>query len=1177
MNKHSIFWEKNTNKYKHILRIMRIIAFMFFFSIMFSHATTSHSQDTKISLHLKSTTIKEACKEIEKQSGLVFVFADDTEDAIVKKVNVRANSRSISNILEDLLSNAGLKYRILEKQVVIYKEEKKIVPLEIRNIILNEEIQQLKKTITGRVVDQQGESIIGANVVEVGSTNGTITDVDGRFSLSVEENALLRISYIGYNNQEISTRGKTTLSITLQEDIQSLEEMVVVGYGSQKKASLVGAIVSTNAEAISRSGNPTNLAQALTGQLPGVTTITSTGEPGEDNPRILIRAQGTWNNSEPLVLVDGVERKMNDIDVSEVETISVLKDASATAVYGVKGSEGVILITTKRGKEGKAKLTVDANTAFKFISRVPDKLNSYDALLWRNTAIERELAVLETNWGQITPYDQVLLYQDGPHRNQYIPNTPYKYSEVFPDVDWADEMTKDLASSQRVNLNISGGTKFAKYFGSLAYTHEGDLMKSDLPNDQPYQAQWAYDRFNFRTNLDFNLTGSTILSVNLSGYVGKKMDSFNVSTSGDADFWTPFYNLSPSAFIPRWEDGYWGYTTKANVANPVAGLNNSGVEKHVRSQLTSDFTLRQELDFITKGLSFTAMLSYDTQFSSVGGTWDRSGAVKSRWVNPNIIYMDPLTESINDYVEGTDKNNLDWAPTPVYYYPENFGNIRGDGTDYWGVGSKHPPYRRLYYQGKIDWIRTLGLHDIAVTAVMNREEYASGSEFPRYREDWVGRITYNYDTRYLFETNAAYNGSEKFTREYRFGFFPSVALGWVVSNERFMEKLTWLDHFKIRYSIGKVGNDNYSGARWEYMTLWALDGRTRFGPNYTNSIYEQYIQSRVGNPDLKWEESTKQNLGFEVAVLKNLLNLNIEIFKDDRSGIFMTGSQRTSVPSMFGASPVSANIGETTSKGYEIELKFRKNFGKDLYLWTNLSRTHAKDKIVYMEDAELLPGYQKREGFQIGQTKSVLQHGYVDNWNEFYATTAANSGNGQRLPGDVYLIDFNGDGVIDSFDSAPYGYPTRPQNTHNMTFGIDYKRWSLMLQFYAVNNVTRNMDRFTPLQDNLNSTVYAIQNDYWTNDNPNASWKAPRFNDATSNGTLQLYDASYVRLKTAELSYRADSKWLKSMGISTVRLYLNGNNLFLWTAMPDDREDNSAGYSAYPVTRRINMGMSVNF
>lgn len=1035
-------------------------------------------------------------------------------------------------------------------------------------------IEKVQAVIHGTVIDNNGEPLPGVNVMIKGTSTGTITDINGHYTLSADEKDVLVFSFIGYVTQEIVVGSRRTLNVTLHEDVTSLDEVVVVGYGTQKKASLVGAIVSTNAEAISRSGNPTNLAQALTGQLPGVTTIMSTGEPGEDNPKILIRAQGTWNNSEPLVLVDGVERKMNDIDVSEVETISVLKDASATAVYGVKGSEGVILITTKRGKEGKPKLTVDANTTIKFISRVPSKLNSYDSFLWRNAAIERELAVLETNWGQITPYEQVLLFQPGPHRNQYIPNTPYKYSEVFPDVDWADEITKDLASSSRVNLNISGGTKFAKYFGSLSYTHEGDLMKSDLPNDQPYQPQWAYDRFNFRTNLDFNLTGSTIFSVNLSGYVGKKMDSFNLT---DAAFWEPFYNLAPSALIPRWDDGYWGYTTKGNITNPVSRLNNSGLEKNVRSQLTSDFTLRQDLDFITKGLSFTATLSYDTQFSSVGGVWDQSGAVKTRWVDPNIIYMDPITESMSDYVHGTDRSSLDWSPTPVWYYPESFGNISGTGQDYWGQSTKHPPYRRLFYQGKVDWIRSFGLHDVAVTGVMNREEYASGSEFGRFREDWIGRITYNYDTRYLFETNAAYNGSEKFTREYRFGFFPSLAVGWVISNERFMEKQTWLDNLKIRYSIGKVGNDNYTTLRWEYMDLWGLDGRTRFGQNFTNSAYEQHIQTTIGNPDLKWENSTKQNLGFEVAVLKNMLSLNLELFKDDRSDIFMTGTQRTSVPAFFGALPVSANLGETTSKGYEIELKFRKEIGRELYLWTNLSRTHAKDKIVYMEDAELLPTYQKREGFQIGQIKSVLQHGYVDNWNEFYATTPAGSGNPQRLPGDVYVIDFNGDGVIDSYDNAPYAYPTRPQNTYNSTLGVDYKKWSLMLQFYGVNNVTRNMDRFTPLQDNLNSTVYTDQNDYWTKDNPNASWKAPRFNDATSNGTLQLYDGSYLRLKTAEVSYRANTEWLKSMGISAVRFYVNGNNLFLWSAMPDDREDNSAGYSAYPVTRRINIGMSVNF
>ncbi|MDD4922725.1 MAG: SusC/RagA family TonB-linked outer membrane protein, partial [Bacteroidales bacterium] len=976
-------------------------------------------------------------------------------------------------------------------------------------------------------------------------------------------------------SQEMAIDEKSTLRVVLEDQSVGLEEVVAVGYGTQKKASVVGAIVTTDAKSLSRSGSPSNLAQALTGKLAGVTTITSTGEPGNEDPRILIRAQGTWNNSEPLILVDGVERKMNDIDISEVENISVLKDASATAVFGVKGSEGVILITTKRGKIGKPQMTVDASVTMKMLSKTPGKLDSYDALMWRNAAIEHELPVLEANWLRVLPMEQINLYR-GPNRDQLIPNTPYKYSEVFPNVDWAKEMVKPFATSNRVNFNVSGGTDFAKYFGSFSYTHEGDLINSGLNTGQPYKSQWAYDRLNFRTNLDFNITKTTTFLVNLSGYVGTKMDSYNISTSGDDDYWTPFYNQSPASFIPRWSDGRWGTTTVGLVPNALSGINNYGVEKHIRTQVSSDFALKQKLDFITKGLSLTGSLSYDTRFETTGGIWDRGYGSGNRYVDPNIIYMKP-GETYEDYTYGTNRAigqlDFDWVPLPVNYLAESFGSFNGDGLDYWGQSSPLP-YRRLSYQVKMDWTRKFDKHDLALTALMNREEYASGSEFPRYREDWVGRATYNYDDRYLFEVNGAYNGSEKFARKNRFGFFPSIAAGWMISNEKFM-KIDWLDKLKIRYSIGKVGNDNFSAARWAYQTIWSTGDYTLFGtPVTSNSPYLQYIESVIGNPDLKWEISQKQNVGLEVAVLKNMFNLNVEVYKDDRSGIFMSASQR-SLPAFFGAAPVAANIGKTTSHGYEVELKFQKMINNVNY-WSSISFTRAKDKVLYMEDAAGLPDYQKNQNFQIGQTRNHLSDGYIQNWDEIYSSVPSSTNNAQKLPGDIRIIDYNGDGVIDSYDSAPYGYPLRPQNTYNYSLGFDYKGWSVMLQFYGVNNVTRSVI-LAPLADGTYSTVYERQRDYWTPQNQDAAWKAPRFTNSTSDGTLSMYDGSYFRLKTAEIAYTIDNAWLKKLGANSLRVYLNGNNLWLWTAMPDDREDNSGVGTVYPMTKRINLGFSLNF
>ena len=598
--------------------------------------------------------------------------------------------------------------------------------------------QQPSRTLTGTVTDANSLPLPGVTVVVKGTTIGTITDAEGKYTISVPATAKsLQFSFVGMTSKDVAIGPQNTYSVTLQEEAQALGEVVVVGFGVQKKESVVGSIVTTTQEDLKRTGQPANLTQALTGQLAGVTTIQSTGEPGADDPRILIRAQGTWNNTQPLILVDGVERKMSDIDISEVDNISVLKDASATAVFGVKGSEGVILITTRRGQVGRPRLQVDADFTLKQVSKVPLKLDSYDGIRYANMAIEQELPVYANDWGKITPEQQLSYYRNHPgfDRNSFIPDanggvTPYRYSEVFPYVDWIKENTRKFGVSDRVNLNISGGTNFAKYFGSFSFMHDGDVLKSGIATDRPYRSQWGYDRFNFRTNLDFNVTKTTTLSVNLSGYVGIKYDSFYVNAQ--TQFWDGLYNTGPNPFPARWSDGAWGFSQLYQIRNPVANLNNAGVATHTRTQVSSDFILKQNLDFVTKGLTFTGSLSFDTQFNATGGIGEflNGGGGYSRWVDPNIIYMKP-GENYEMYTYGSNRAsgalNFDYVPQPVTYMPESTAGTGGQntGVDWWGV--KIPaPYRRLYYMAKLDYARKFGKHDVAVTGVFDREQWATG-------------------------------------------------------------------------------------------------------------------------------------------------------------------------------------------------------------------------------------------------------------------------------------------------------------------------------------------------------------------------------------------------------------------------------------------------------------------
>lgn len=1021
--------------------------------------------------------------------------------------------------------------------------------------------------IKGKVVDNNGgDPLPGVNVIVKGSYAGTITDVDGNYTITVNnKDVVLVFSFIGYTSRELQVGSKTIINVTLSDDVKILDEVVVVGYGQQKKQTVVGAVSSVSNEVLQRTGGVTNLAQALSGQLSGVTTMLSTGEPGNDDPRILIRGMSTWNNSEPLVLVDGVERKMNDIDVKEVESVSVLKDASATAVFGVKGAEGVIIITTKRGKIGKPTLSVEANTSMKLISRTPEKMDSYEGLKFRNNAIEYELPVKEDGWNYYIPQNILNRY-----RKPQAPGDEY----IFPNVDWTNEMLKDFAISQRVNLNIAGGTDFAKYFGSFSYTHDGDLMKSGLENGKGYKSQWGYDRINFRTNIDFNVTPTTILTTNISGYVGTKNESFY--SNDNHSVFNAFYKLSPSAFPVRFADGTWGYTPKANENNPVAGLSNTGLEKIIRTQVNTDFKIKQLLDFITPGLSAQAAFSYDNRFYSSGGIYDNSNYI-SKYIDPAIINKNP-EESDDNYIFYNPKtgiNDYDFYLQPPTYMSEG---IR-ESDPFGRRNDLQNSYRKTFYQFQIDYARNFKKHAVTAMAVMNREQYATGSSFPTYREDWVARVTYNYDERYLFESNAAYNGSEQFAKKYRFGFFPSAGLGWMISKESFLNKINWLDKLKLRYSIGQTGNDRFTSPRWAYETNWIIEPEyTPFGtPTYSYSPYPQYAESVIGNPDLHWEVSLKQNMGVELAAFKNKINLNVEIFHDNRNDIFINASQRN-VPAYFGAKPVSANLGKTVSKGYEIEFRFNNTTHSGLHYWLYWTYTHAIDEIIFIEDPELTLAYQKLSGFQIGQTKSEIHDGYLNNWDDVYASVLLETNNQYKLPGDVRVVDYNGDGVIDSYDVVPYAYPERPQNSYNFSFGVDYKGLSANLQFYGVYNVTRSVSYLTPFSDGTSSLAYGLQRDSWLLDNNNSSWKAERFQSSSPNGTLYLVDASYLRLKTAEIAYTINNSWIKSLGVNSAKIFLNGNNLFFWSNMPDDREDNSTSVSEYyPTYKRINLGFNINF
>ena len=1030
-------------------------------------------------------------------------------------------------------------------------------------------------TVTGIVTDGAGDALIGASVVVKGNTStGTVTDFDGNFQLKVpSESTVLVISYVGMTTKEVKIGKQRKFDVTLYDDTQ-LEEVVVVGYGQQKKASVVGAITQTTGEVLERAAGIGSVSAALTGNLPGVATIASSGQPGEEDPRIYIRGAAAWNtDAQPLILVDGVEREIKSVDISSVATVSVLKDASATAVYGVKGANGVILITTKRGQEGKARIDVGFNATLKAVSKLPRKYDSYDGYMLRNEALEHELAIGgDASWAYYRPKTFIDNFrnQDRTVKPNYDANGnflgDYSQAERYPNVDWQDEMFKSTAMSYNANLNISGGTQFVKYFVAFDYQNEGDMTKV-WDNHQGYEGGYAYNRLNVRSNLDFQITKTTQFRVNLAGSnAQQKTPRYYYGNSGEyfqQQNWAGAYGMPPNVFPVQFSDYSWGYyPLVSNVANSPMNVALSGYELKTNTRVFTDFALEQKLDFVTKGLVLRGTISWDNQFDEGNRGINQAGgghATKRMYMLPEDGVLRPenqiFTNTGFDFYE-----KVDWSTE---------------------AGSVGRTYRATEMSLQLFWGRQFGDHNITAMGNWKRRIDAGNADLENRREDWVFRTTYDYKSKYFAEFNGAYNGSQKFSPDNRFAFFCSGAAGWMMSEEPFMKKLKdkgIIDMFKIRGSIGEIGDDN-AGARWAYMNQWAVTNKVHMTLTDGESPFQGYKESVIAAPDLKWATVSKKNLGFDYAFLHGMFAGSFDWFRDDRYDIFVSGGNR-SVPTYYGAWTVpDINKGEIKNSGFEFEVRFNKVLKNGMRFWANANYTYAHNTIKIKDDPALLPSYRRAQGYSQGQYVSFIDNGYIGTYDELYSTPKREKDDTQVLIGDHYIVDFNADGVVDeTYDQAPYGYTGNPEHTYNATIGWEWKGWSCFAQLYGVTGVTRDVG-LTSFNNKL-LTVYD-NGTWWNPVDAGGDVVVPRFTTqvAYNDGTQYLYDGSYFRLKNVEIAYTWTKGWIKKLGFSSLKIYVNGNNLFLITKMPDDRESNygwSGGGGAYPTVRRYNFGFKLN-
>ncbi len=1029
--------------------------------------------------------------------------------------------------------------------------------------------------VSGVVTDDSGSPVIGATVmIKDDYRAGTVTDWEGKFSIVVPDaNTTLTFSYIGMQPQEIVVGSRTMIEVKLASDSQELEEVIVVGYGQQKKVSSVGSIATTKGDDLLKNGGVANVTEALQGQMAGVVAVSNSSKPGDSSADIFIRGKSSTSDNTPLYLVDGVERDINDIDMNEVESVSVLKDASATAVYGVKGANGVILVTTKRGTVSKPKVNFSMNVGFK---QPTTKFEFGDYVTAMN--LYNEAQINDKNWGSLVTESKIAAWEQAYATGNYGAYNPY-----FPQVDWIGEVTKKVGFQHNYNVNVSGGTERMKYFASLAYLFDGDIYNTQ--KQEEYDPRFYYKRFNWRTNFDYSLTSTTTVSVSIAGTQGiENQPGYRDDSGSDGYMFNQFYTGATNMFPILYADGAYGSDVLGG-GNIIADLNETGQRTFRTFKGMYDLALRQNLDFITKGLSVSGKLSYTStsknQSKIIMGSYLNGSNDASGQGNAYLRYYRDYDYSKPIYAED---GSVSYPLLTEQRMPTEYP-LFGDTPAGVGYNSFSSASRQLYYEFQLNYKRTFAdYHDFSALALVNRRIKRSGVEFPSYEEDWVGRVTYGYKDKYMTEVNASYTGSEKFAPGRRFGFFPSFSVGWRPTEEPWMENIRdkWLSNMKIRYSWGKVGSDN-GAKRFNYIQTYSTESNVSFG-EYTTTTYKPlYLEGTLANEAATWETAVKQNLGIEMTILRKL-NLTLDLFDEERNGILTVINNAAP---WIGISLPSDNIGITKNHGVEFDAKWRDRIGKSFNYNVSFSFGTSENRIVYADDPMDSDWYLKSEGKSIGYQSKYITTGNFSSLNDIFNSPASGiSGiDGASLsPGDLMYVDYNLDGQITSSgDMVPNRYNSYPTTTYSSTIGFNYKNFGFSAMLYAATGVYK-ADISSLLYDfpGTNVKVHSNAMDRWTYaDAESTDITRPTLHINSSwnklNSNYNYTDHSYFRLKNVEVNYVLPARWTKKVFISKCQVYANGTNL--WTVQRNDprRDPETSSQGVYPIVKRYNIGLRVTF
>lgn len=1020
-------------------------------------------------------------------------------------------------------------------------------------------LQQQKQTITGTILTgDTNEPAIGATVYLRNSTTGTVTDANGKYSITVEGiGGVLEFSYIGYKKQEVAVTGQKTIDIVLQPDTEVLEEVVVVGYGSQKKESVVGAISTLDVTKLTVPGS--SISNALAGQLSGIVAMSRSGEPGKNSAAdFYIRGVSSFKGtSTPLVLVDGIERDLDLVDTDDIASFSILKDASASAVYGVRGANGVILITTKKGSVGKPQVNVRTEFGFTQPTKRPQMLGSAE-------------------WAE--------LYNEAYGSQYYSPEDIEKYRtnadpDLYPNVDWFDALFDDMAANQRVNLNITGGSDIVKYYVSGAFYNESSIYKN-AGNIYGYNPSIRYNKFNFRANVDLNLTKSTVVNFNLANIYEKSFGPGYGDT--DADIWSYTFMTSPNAFPVQYSDGKLSGPSSDSGNNPWNMLAHSGYREQFWNSAQSLIGVTQDIGELwkpLKGLTANIKFSWDAWNT----TLQRRSKIESFYHARGRAEDGSLIYDRND--EGI------WIP--VHTGDENLSFLIGrSGT------------MTRYLEGSLTYNRVFNeIHRVGALLLYNQKihtntQAGSGDDaLPYKNQGLAARATYAFKDTYFAEVNLGYNGSENFARGHRFGFFPAVAVGWMMSNEKWFQPATKvIDMLKLKASYGKVGNDDIGGQRrWVYESTIVNSGSWNYGSDGNQGGTGIRI-GEVESLNASWEEALKINAGIEFSLF-NKIRVQADYFREERSGIFL---QRAGLPAIVGVSTIPyVNIGKTLNQGFDATVEYTHQVNKDLMLTARGNFTFNRNELLNNDEPDWEYKYQNRIGKPFGSGGSLQPFGLVaiglfESQEEIDNSPVQNFG--EYRVGDIKYQDINGDGQIDSQDQIAIGYTNLPEITYGFGGTAQYKNWDFNIFFQGVARTSfflngssirtpfssGNMERAA-----INEDIYG---NVWMSTNTpeqNANVTYPRLSmgsggaGASNNSqasTWWLRDGSFLRLKSVEIGYSLPKSLLQKSFIKSLRFYAAGNNLLqfspfkLW-----DPEKGSTDGSGYPLNRMFSIGFNANF